>query len=59
MLYTNANSGYDQWPFDYPQYLLLNIAIGGDLGGPIDDAIFPVTLEVDYVRVYQKVKAAD
>ena len=41
------------WPFDAPQFLLLNIAIGGDLGGPVDDGIFPVTMEVDYVRVWQ------
>ena len=41
------------WPFDRPQYLLLNVAIGGDLGGPVDDSIFPVTMEVDYVRVWQ------
>ena len=41
------------WPFDSPQFLLLNIAIGGDLGGPVDDSIFPVTMEVDYVRVWQ------
>jgi beta-glucanase (GH16 family) len=41
------------WPFDAPQFLLLNIAIGGDLGGPVDDAVFPVTMAVDYVRVYQ------
>jgi len=41
------------WPFDGPQYLLLNVAIGGDLGGTIDDGIFPVTMEVDYVRVWQ------
>jgi beta-glucanase (GH16 family) len=42
-----------KWPFSAPQYLLLNVAIGGDLGGPVDDAIFPVKMEVDYVRVYQ------
>ena len=36
-----------------PQFLLLNVAIGGDLGGPVDDGIFPVTMEVDYVRVWQ------
>ena len=42
-----------KWPFSAPQYLLLNIAIGGDLGGPVNDAIFPVRMEVDYVRVYQ------
>lgn len=47
------NSGRAAWPFDRPQYLLLNIAIGGDWGGPIDDSIFPARMEVDYVRVYQ------
>jgi len=47
-------AGYNQWPFDQPQYLLLNIAIGGSLGGPVNDSIFPVTMQVDYVRVYQR-----
>lgn len=42
-----------KWPFSAPEYLLLNLAIGGDLGGPVDDAIFPLKMEVDYVRVYQ------
>lgn len=42
-----------KWPFDTPQYLILNVAIGGNLGGPVDDKIFPVTMEVDYVRVYK------
>ena len=41
------------WPFDRPQFLILNLAIGGDLGGPVDDAIFPVALQVEHVRVYQ------
>jgi beta-glucanase (GH16 family) len=44
------------WPFDAPQFLLLNLAIGGDLGGPVDDSIFPVQMAVDYVRVYQAPK---
>lgn len=52
--YPNAGSGKAQWPFDAPQFLILNIAIGGDLGGPVDDSIFPVTMEVDSVRVWQK-----
>lgn len=42
-----------KWPFDVPQYLILNVALGGDLGGPVNDAIFPLQMEVDYVRVYQ------
>jgi beta-glucanase (GH16 family) len=53
--YDNPRTGRDRWPFDAPQYLLLNIAIGGVLGGTVDDRIFPRTLEVDYVRVYQRV----
>jgi beta-glucanase (GH16 family) len=52
--YARNGAGYAAWPFDFRQYLLLNIAIGGDLGGRVDDAIFPVTLEIDYVRVFQK-----
>ena len=51
--YVKPNTGLATWPFDAPQYLLLNIAIGGDLGGTIDDAIFPVMMAIDYVRVYQ------
>jgi len=52
--YVNANKGVAQWPFDAPQFLILNVAVGGDLGGAVDDSIFPVQMEVEYVRVYQK-----
>ena len=55
-VYTNAGKGVSQWPFDAPQFLILNLAIGGDLGGTVDDSIFPVRMEVEYVRVYQKSK---
>ncbi len=41
------------WPFDKPQYLLLNIAMGG-IGGAIDPAFTESSMEIDYVRVYQK-----
>ena len=51
---TNPRTGYNAWPFDFAQYLLLNIAIGGDLGGAVNDTIFPVTLEIDHVRVFQR-----
>jgi beta-glucanase (GH16 family) len=51
--YTNPQTGVSTWPFDAPQYLLINLAIGGTLGGSVDDSIFPVSMEVDYVRVYQ------
>jgi beta-glucanase (GH16 family) len=55
-VHKNAGTGKDQWPFDAPQFLILNIAVGGDFGGAVDDSIFPVTMEIDHVRVYQKPK---
>jgi beta-glucanase (GH16 family) len=52
----NAGDGVDSWPFDAPQYLILNLAIGGAWGGQqgVDDTIFPQRFLIDYVRVYQK-----
>lgn len=46
----------DAWPFDEEFYLILNLAVGGNWGGlqGIDDTVFPQTLEIDYIRVYQK-----
>lgn len=54
--YPRLNVDSRAWPFNRPQYLLLNVAIGGDLGGEVDDGIFPVAMQVDYVRVYQAIK---
>lgn len=45
---TNSN-----WPFDKPQYLLLNLAMGGDLGGAVPSSFARDSMQVDYVRVYQ------
>jgi len=41
------------YPFQKPFYIILNMAVGGNFGGTIDDTIFPQTFEIDYVRVYQ------
>ncbi len=41
-------------PFNKPQYMLLNLAIGGDNGGNPSYTVFPKHFEIDYVRVYQK-----
>lgn len=42
------------WPFDQPFYLIMNIAVGGGLGGKIDPSMLPCHMEIEYVRVYQK-----
>ncbi|MEI9928266.1 MAG: glycoside hydrolase family 16 protein [Sphingomonas sp.] len=42
------------WPFDKPQYLILNVAVGGWGGRQgVDAAAFPSRMTVDYVRVWQ------
>lgn len=54
--YPNYGTGYERWPFDKRFHLLMNLAIGGEWGGQegVDNSIFPQTLEIDYVRIYQR-----
>lgn len=49
----NGSEGGGSNPFNSPQYLLLNLAIGGDNGGTPDASRFPLRYEIDYVRLYQ------
>ena len=44
------------WPFNKDYFIILNLAIGGTMGGNVDDAIFasPVLMKVDWVRVWQR-----
>ena len=43
-----------EWVFDQPFFIILNLAIGGTLGGQIDQNLqFPLRYYIDYVRVYQ------
>jgi beta-glucanase (GH16 family) len=54
--FANEHKGYEYWPFDNKMFLILNIAVGGNWGGQkgVDDKAFPMRMEIDYVRVYQK-----
>ena len=51
--YQPEDRSEDFWPFDKDQYLLLNVAVGGTLGGEVDPDFTEDQMEVDYVRVYQ------
>ncbi len=54
--YRNEGTGVNTWPYNKPFYLILNVAVGGAWGSikGIDEGAFPQTMEVDYVRVFQK-----
>ncbi len=43
------------WVFDHPFFIILNVAVGGYWpGNPDGTTVFPQTMLVDYVRVYQR-----
>jgi beta-glucanase (GH16 family) len=51
---TRADVGERAWPFDQPFFIILNLAIGGTLGGLVSpETVFPAQYLIDYVRVFQ------
>lgn len=43
-----------EWVFDQPFFIIINLAVGGNFGGPPNDAtVFPQEMLVDYIRIYQ------
>lgn len=53
---SSMGADHDSWPFHYAFYPILNLAWGGDWGGykGVDDSALPVTMQIDYLRVFQK-----
>jgi beta-glucanase (GH16 family) len=55
--YWNDRQGdFKTWPFDKEFFVIVNLAIGGLMGGTVDENAFnsDVEMEVDYIRIYQK-----
>lgn len=52
---TPASVAPNQWVFNHPFFVILNLAIGGNFGGPVGaETVFPQSMLVDYVRVYRR-----
>lgn len=50
--YSPENKNEKNWPYDKSFYLILNLAIGGNFGGPeVDNSIFPQEFIIDYIKV--------
>ena len=47
-------SGEAEWPYDQPFHLIINLALGGTLGGELDPSALPATLEIEEINVYQR-----
>ena len=44
-----------EWVYDHDFFIILNLAVGGNfVGSPNSDTVFPQTMLVDYVKVYQE-----
>ena len=56
LTYANDGKGDYNWPYHTPFYVIFNLAWGGDWGGMngVNENALPVTLLVDYIRVFQK-----
>lgn len=52
-VYRPENRTSSNWPYDKTQFLILNVAMGGTLGGDIDPTFASSAMEIDYVRIYQ------
>ncbi len=51
--FENEYNTYEEWPFDIEHHLMLNIAVGGGLGGNINhNGVWPQHMYIDYVRIY-------
>ncbi len=52
---TREHVAPSEWVFEQPFFMLLNVAVGGNLGGPVfPDTEFPARMLVDYVRLYER-----
>ena len=51
VVFETPNTG--AMPYDNEHYLIMNIAMGGNLGGSIPSSFSQAVMEVDYIRVYQ------
>jgi len=51
----SKGEGIGEWPFNAPQYIIVNFALWNNWNGQpgIDDSIFPQEFSVDYIRVYE------
>ena len=48
-------SARGDWVFDLELFVLLNLAVGGGFVGPVGpDTVFPATVLVDYVRIFER-----
>ncbi|MDA8639600.1 glycoside hydrolase family 16 protein [Flavobacteriaceae bacterium] len=51
--YSPPDKNNANWPYDEAQFIIMNVAMGGTLGGDIPSDFTESVMEIDYVRVYK------
>jgi beta-glucanase (GH16 family) len=49
----DSKDTFDEWPFDQPFHLILNIAVGGTWGGEVDETMLPFEMVISKIEVFQ------
>jgi beta-glucanase (GH16 family) len=50
--FATLNKVDNDWVFDHEFYIIINLAMGGNLGGAIEANLKDTSMEFDYIRVY-------
>ena len=51
--YPKMGDSRERWPWDQPMYLMIDMQLGGQWAGQVDESTLPVEMRVDWVKLYQ------
>lgn len=51
--YPKIQDNEEQWPFQTPFYLMIDMQLGGAWAGAVDEKGLPIAMKVDWVKIYQ------
>lgn len=56
--YRKAGDDRARWPWDYPFYLLLDMQLGGNWVGAVDESTLPAEMAIDWIKFYRLKRGA-
>ena len=54
--YAKTDDSEERWPWTVPFFLMIDMQLGGQWVGPVDEAALPVQMQVDWVKLYHLVR---
>lgn len=50
--YRRISESHERWPWDTPFYLIIDMQLGGQWVGPVDESTLPTEMRIDWVKFY-------